>query len=273
MTLRIAFESFGVRVAVEVDGPYDAEVVDRVRAVLPPGARTLAPSATVHATVGLVVGEDRCTVRGAGGGVAAHPTEADALFGLDREIRSVVSLLAPRHVFVHAGVVAVAGGAIVIPGRSFTGKTSLVGALVSHGATYLSDEYAVLDADGRVRAYPRPLSFRTAAGRLDVAGSELGTVGGAGSLPVGLVVTTRYAAGTTWQPTEGTAASCALDLLDNAVAARVRPAAVLAAVAAVGRTARHLTGARGDAADTARALLDAAGHRRPAVPHGPVPVS
>ena len=70
---------------------------------------------------------------------------------LERRIKMYVAEMARRRVFVHAGVVAWQGRAIVIPGRSYSGKTSLVAALVRAGATYYSDEYAVLDLQG-----PRP---------------------------------------------------------------------------------------------------------------------
>jgi hypothetical protein len=62
---------------------------------------------------------------------------------------------ARRWIFVHAGVVAWRGQAIVIPGATQSGKTSLVAALVRAGAEYFSDEYAVFDARGRVHPLPR----------------------------------------------------------------------------------------------------------------------
>src|SRR5262249_57961124 len=49
------------------------------------------------------------------------------------------------------------GLAIVVPGRSHTGKSTLVAELVRRGATYWSDEFAVLDDAGRVHPYRRPL--------------------------------------------------------------------------------------------------------------------
>jgi hypothetical protein len=42
---------------------------------------------------------------------------------------------------------------MVLPGKSFAGKTTLVAALVRAGAEYWSDEYAVLDANGDVHPY------------------------------------------------------------------------------------------------------------------------
>ncbi len=64
---------------------------------------------------------------------------------------------------MHAGVVGWRGRAILIPGRSGTGKTSLVAALVEQGAVYYSDDYAPIDADGRVRSYARAPSVRRPA--------------------------------------------------------------------------------------------------------------
>ena len=87
-----------------------------------------------------------------------------------------IAEFARKRVFVHAGCVAVDGQAIVLPGRSMSGKSSLTAALVHAGADYYSDEYAVLDNQGLVRPYPRKPAIRpyqgVPAGRVDV--EELG---------------------------------------------------------------------------------------------------
>lgn len=64
------------------------------------------------------------------------------------------------YVPIHAGAVAVGERALLVPGMSRTGKSSLVAALIARGAAYLSDEYALLDGDGRVHPYARPLLLR-----------------------------------------------------------------------------------------------------------------
>lgn len=61
---------------------------------------------------------------------------------------------------IHAGVVAWAGGAILLPGSTHAGKSTLVAELVKLGAMYFSDEYALIDADGWVHPYPRPMLLR-----------------------------------------------------------------------------------------------------------------
>ena len=93
----------------------------------------------------------------------ARPIYADlalVLAMLDSELRGHVADHATDGFFIHAGVVAHRGRGIVIPGDSFSGKTTLVAELVRAGAGYYSDEFAVIDAEGLVHPYARPLSFR-----------------------------------------------------------------------------------------------------------------
>lgn len=63
-----------------------------------------------------------------------------------------------RLLFVHAGVAALDGVAVVLPAPPDHGKSTTVAALVRSGFDFLSDEAAALDpADGRVHPFPRPL--------------------------------------------------------------------------------------------------------------------
>ena len=156
-------------------------------------------------------------------------------------------------------MVAAGDRAILIPGRTRSGKTTLVAELVRAGATYYSDEYAVLDEDGWVHPFAKPLSIRVAAGQpqdlVDVAalGGHAGTV----PLRVGAVVSTRFVTGVRWQPEPLSAGHATLHLLDNAVAARRRfPEVCRALGAALGGPVRAWHGVRGDAHHVARWLLD-----------------
>lgn len=62
---------------------------------------------------------------------------------------------------VHAGAVIFGNKVLLLPGSTHAGKSSLVAELLRRGATYLSDEYALVDAMGRIHPYPRPLLLRT----------------------------------------------------------------------------------------------------------------
>src|SRR5205085_7295763 len=52
---------------------------------------------------------------------------------LGSTMRHHLAWKAPNHVFIHAGVVSVDGNAVVVPGASCTGKSTLVAALVQGG--------------------------------------------------------------------------------------------------------------------------------------------
>ena len=62
------------------------------------------------------------------------------------------------YVAIHAGVVALDGGAVVLPARPDSGKTTTVAGLTRAGFSYLTDEVAVVDVrTGIVDPFPRPL--------------------------------------------------------------------------------------------------------------------
>ena len=138
----------------------------------------------------------------------------------------VTAFRAQDCLFVHAGAVGWQGQAIIIPGRSMSGKSTLVKALVESGATYYSDEFAVLDREGRVHPYPVPLSIRGSSGqpagriRVESMGGQVGVE----PLPVGLVIDTEYQPGAEWQPSTLTPGLALLTLMSNTVAARRDPA-------------------------------------------------
>jgi hypothetical protein len=177
---------------------------------------------------------------------------------LAADARHFVALHAQGRVFIHAGVVASGERAILIPGRTLTGKTTLVAALLRAGATYYSDEYAVLDEAGWVHPFAKALSVRTTPDRLqtlvDVAALKVpcGTV----PLRVAAVLSTRYVAGAAWQPEPLSAGHAVLCLLDNAVAARSRFAEVCHVIAAaVDGRVRAWRGVRGEADQIAGWIL------------------
>jgi hypothetical protein len=165
---------------------------------------------------------------------------------------------ARRYVFVHAGCAAMNGRAIVLPGRTMSGKSSLTAALVRAGADYYSDEYAVLDPRGLVRPYPRKLAIRPFDGSSPrpVPVEDLGGRAGRGPAEVALVAVLLHDAAFGWQSEPLTRGQAMLRMFDNTVAARSRPRAALSALENATLDARVLAGTRGDADETAALLLD-----------------
>lgn len=250
----MAVEAFGVTVAVTADPQHFAAIRD----FLPPHARP-ARHPPERGRFALVKDADDALLRVVCDEQSiAGPFNLRLALGiLDAELRMYIALHAPNHVFVHAGVVGVEDRAIILPGRSFAGKTTLVAALVKAGAAYWSDEFAVLDADGLVHPYPKPLSVRINDSRdTDEQPVEsLGGRAGDGPIPVAVIAFTSYQPGAAWALRACTAGEGAVKLLEHSIAARSRPEQVLAAVRRAATNAVVLEGDRGDAGQAASALL------------------
>ena len=257
--------AYGVRVGVRVS---DAAALARVAGALPPGWKPSA-SAAVSKLYSLVWGGGevggrvrRFHLLYSGARLAARTPDADALLSMfESDLQLYVAERAPRRVFVHAGVVGWRGRAILLPGRSLSGKTTLVAEVVRAGAEYYSDEYAVLDSEGRVHPYARPLAVREGAGLRQTRKTveELGGRAGRGALPVGLVVLSRYERGARFRPRQLTPGEGVLEMLSNTVSARRAPARALAALSEVAARTVILAGARGEASHAAESILNGLG--------------
>jgi hypothetical protein len=192
--------------------------------------------------------------------------EENELFeALESLLDLVVSIRTPRKMFVRAAVVGWHGRAVVICGPPSSGKTTLVEALIRAGATYYSDEYAVLDARGYVHSYPKPLTLPDGAGGppkrcpAETLGGRVGTK----PLPVGLVLITCYQPETRWRPRMLSPGQAVLALLEHTVQARLRPKVALATLRRVAANARTVRGRRGEADATVVPLLNFLSNRDP----------
>lgn len=155
---------------------------------------------------------------------------------------------AREFLFVHAGVVAWENAAAIFPGRTMSGKTTLVAALVRAGARYLSDEFAVLTKDGLVSPYAKPLSVRNGNGQVTL--TPVGEIGGEAatrSFPAKLVVKTAYMPGSIWQPEPLSPGQTLMALLDNTVAVRSVPKFTMKLLGQVVRGTTGFAGPRGEA--------------------------
>lgn len=182
----------------------------------------------------------------------------ELLDDLDGDLRLYVAATARRRIFLHAGVVGWKKKAIVIPGVSHTGKSTLVAELLRLGATYYSDEYAPLDERGRVHPFPTPLSIRTRKGERPTRtpAEEMEAAVGSHSIPVALVVVTQFKKGVRWRPHRVAPGRGVLALLANTVPARHRPKASLETLRKVALGAQIISGSRGEARRMATDLIE-----------------
>jgi hypothetical protein len=185
--------------------------------------------------------------------LARTPILAEALDAFESDLQIHVANRCKDSIFVHAGVVAWQGRAIVFPGLSGSGKTSLVAALLERGATYYSDEYAVVDRYGRVHPYARPLNIKLAKGGFrrkyqpELFGKQ--------PIPIGLVVITRYQENGRWQPRTVTGGRAVLALINNTVSIRRQPRAALSTLCRAIAGVRAVESVRGEASQIAPLIL------------------
>jgi hypothetical protein len=254
----IAFMVEGLRIGIRVNRP---EVIDLVQPTLPPLRRPCsgpvvdrlysiiagkAPSANARFYNLVYIGGRRS---------ARTMNFREVLKVLDLDLLGYVAGWARQRVAVHAGVVAWKGQGILIPGSGSLGKTSLVIELLRLGAVYYSDELALFDRRGLVRPYPRPLAVRHGEKRDRYGPSHYGATTGSDPMSLGLVVQTQFKPGYSWKPRRVSRGKAILSLLTNAASTARHPHFALSTLTRALGSATILKGPRGEARETAEAIL------------------
>ena len=158
-----ALHVLGLRIGLRADSE---ELWARLEALYPAWLDQDARGAAV-ATFDLTLDRSGGQCHVAEGGAPTPPPVSwdKAVVDLQYRIDALVVASLRGYAIAHAGVVMVGSTLVVFPGPSRSGKSVLVAHLVASGARYYSDELAVVDRDGRVHAYPRPLLLRSEDGR------------------------------------------------------------------------------------------------------------
>lgn len=255
------FSALGVRIGVRTNTP---GLLDRIRTHLPP-AWHLEQSSTVERLYCFVKSR---TEAGAGvrrfhllysnaQNIARTLSEEELLEAFESHLNLYIGQVARRRIVVHAGVVGWKGRAIIIPGNSYSGKTTLVKEFLGQGATYYSDEFAVIDKRGFVYPFAKPLAMReeTTQRQIKVNAEQLGGSTGLEPLPVGLVLFTRYCHSASWHPRTISQGEGVIRLLANSLAAREQPDRALTFLEKAVQRAQILRGARGEARHVVQIIL------------------
>ncbi len=265
---RFCFADYGVDGTIQVTEP---AVLVPIKLRLPPGWRPVRASES-GLEYSLVVGNEvapprlsRLNLLFRGNGlISAAYKLAPVLGALESDVDlQVAALAAPQRLFVRAGVVGWRGRAIVIVGRPQSGTSTLVAELLRAGASYYSDQYAVLDREGQVHPFPRPLWLCAAAGinparyRPDELRAKTGTQ----PLPIGVVVLPQYRSRSRPLLASITASAAAADVIANTVCAKSYPDETLAGIRKALSAAWILKGVRGEARQIVPLLLGVSGSK------------
>jgi len=251
----MAFRSYGVCIGVRTNDPL---IIRQIARLCPPGAAAAEGEATE-------VEFSLLTSAAPGPGrlyrdaqlLVEHADVAVLLALLEDFIRAEVAYYADDEwTFVHAGVVAKDGRAVVLPGHSHAGKTRLVKALVERGAQYLSDDLAVFDRQARVHPYPVPYGLREGHATLKRLQAVPTHRVEQGPVSAAMIVFTRYRAQTrAWRPRRLSAGRALMSLASHALAARRMPRQAMGALAAVVDGALAVQGPRAEAGPVADWIL------------------
>jgi len=253
----VVIACYGVRILVQDDSGH--ALCSKLAELLPPECVFSAATGGLHHEI---------TIRD----VNANPNHPVVMYGINGEpkvqgqpdlvlrhlvadIDALIASASRELLFVHAGAVEWCGYAILIPGRSKSGKSTLVRELVRRGATYYSDEYAVLDDQGKVHPYARPLTIRDSNGWQRPI-DDRPRASDAPPIPAALIISTSYRPDANWTPNFERGARAALPLLDNLVLARSEKLRSLRLAALLARQTVLLQGARPDASRIAAGILD-----------------
>ena len=179
-----------------------------------------------------------------------YRTSDNAFRGISNGIHFVLGKRSPL-TFVHAGAVEVDGVAVIFPGRSRWGKSTLVSSLVDQGCGYLSDEYAVVSPEGSVFPLSKPIRLRRDGAAEYRAPQGVSAPGG---LSCGAVILTRFEETASWSPEIISRGTAVMGLLTSTLQTRDEPSQVLEALKALVSGAVCCQSARGNDEPTAEAL-------------------
>jgi len=254
-----SFESYGVPVSIFASNDELLQMtIDIARKSLLGNLRTVVDPEAAHIIrIGRVDGSITLDFDGEDVGKA----DSDYTFAnyFDTRIRLLIAEFGVGRVFIHAGVVSWRGRAILLPGATHAGKSTLVTELIKRGADYMSDEYAVVDAEGSVYAYPRPISMRSTsmpATSWEVPVNELNTRVPEGAIEPGLILFTRYQSNGVWAPEMLTTGKGVLQLIPHTVSIRVQPDFTLSVLSKLSTRGIVVESLRGEAENSSQMIID-----------------
>jgi len=191
------------------------------------------------------------------GRISSAETQSDAALATVKALDDAIVRRLRTLRAVHAGAVVFRGRALLIPGSTHAGKSSLVAELLLRGASHLSDEYALVDQAGRVHAYPRPLLLRNGSPKQTlVLPSELSSGFTMESVPVGWILAVDYDPSGNWNIDEISQGEAVMLLLSNTPHEMAQSPEMVELFMRSVAGAECYQGTRGDVEEAADRVLD-----------------
>lgn len=243
------FDCCGIGIGLRCDAP---DLVETLTAMMPQVCRPTAPEES-GAVISLIGVQDENS-----NGLYFNNEPAlkferydETLFEACQDkilfILAIVSL--PTKFYLHAGAVSWKNQGILIPGDSFSGKTTLVKDLIKAGGTYITDDLAVLNDEAQILPFPKSLAIRTETGRELRTAADFGARTITEKVDLKIIIFTEYKKNAVWEPVAVPPGEALMRLLQNfyyRAAVREYPAEIIGKLARIVRRTKVFYGRRGD---------------------------
>ena len=248
-------DAFDCALRVESDSEEMRNTLDRV--LLPPLARRNVSADAAEIKISVLKGPGGFDVLVNERNICSAETISDAALATVKALDDVLVQKLRSLRAVHAGAVVLKGRALLIPGSSHAGKSSLVAELLRHGAKHLSDEYALVDEQGHVHAYPRPLLLRNGSSRQTLTlPQDLNASFAREPVPVGWIVAVDYDPEVMWNVQQISQGEAVMLLLRNTPHEMGQSPEMINLFTRSAALAECYAGTRGDVVEAAERVLE-----------------
>jgi hypothetical protein len=252
--VEFGIQAFGVSIRVRCRS-YEIHTLLR-RYLFPTLPRTSSPPSSPEIDLSVESSAERFCVFVNDVPLASSANPNDAVLAAIKAVDDVLIRRIKTLRAVHAGAVLINGRALLLPGSTHAGKSSLVAELLRRGASHFSDEYALIDNLGRAHPYPRPLLLRNGRPLQSmVLPEELNAGFAAEPSPVGWILALEYAPGGMWNIRKLSQSEAVMLLLRNSPHEMAQSPEMIDFFVRVAANAVCFEGQRGDAVDAAKQVL------------------
>jgi hypothetical protein len=258
----ISFTSFGVNITVYFDAK---GYIEQIKPFLPPFATIVEGNKSndfSYSVITAKTSQSFCYIYRNGEQINKQKGNGNILSSLNVFFSTATANFAVNHgVFIHAGAVAWKNKGIIIPAGSYDGKTTLTAEFAKLGATYFSDEYAIINKNGELLPYPKTLSIRK-PDEYEQKETHIDEIGGKSAeldscVPVKLVLLAKFnKSNKTWKPKQLTQAAAVLEIMKHTFPLRTFPEIVVKNLHNLTKNAIVLKGNRGEAKEFAQLIIN-----------------
>jgi hypothetical protein len=248
-------QAFGLGIRVECESAETRQMLNKY--LLPPMGRYDMPADSALINLQVLEEQGGLSISINAQQVATAINARDAVLASVKALDDAVVKNLKLYRAIHAGAVTLNGRALLIPGSTHAGKSSLVAQLLRNGANLLSDEYALIDNRGCVHAYPRPMLLRNGSHKQSpVLPEELNANFAEGPANVGWILALHYDPQAGWHVEEISQGEAVILLLSNTPHEMEQSPEMISHFSCMSADAACYSGTRGDFTEATERILE-----------------